>query len=370
MKTFSAKHLFDGKKIYDNQVVSIDNGLIKEIADKSSFLGAVKYLGDGVITPGFIDLQLNGCGGVLFNQQISIDTLEIMRNTWLKFGTTGFLPTLITSDFKDVISALNVSKEWFDKFGNAKGVLGIHLEGPFISEIKNGIHPKSFIIKPTNELLEQIVSYRKYFPIKMTIAVEKFSIEQIKYLSDSGIILSIGHSNADYYTAEAAIKIGILTSTHIFNAMSGLTARNPGVIGAVLNNNLYSGVIADMLHVDRANISLLQKLKQSQIYLVTDAVTPAGTDMNEFEFAGKKLYVKDGKCIDNDGVLGGSILTMSNAVRNCVENYGLSLEDSLAMASTIPAQVMGLGTLIGKIKTGYRADLIYMDLDDFECEVL
>ena len=152
--------------------------------------------------------------------------------------------------------------------------------------------------------------------------------------------------------------------------MSGLTGRNPGVIGAILNSDLYTGVIVDMLHVDGANIRLLQKVKQSHVYLVTDAVTPTGTDMIEFEFAGKKLFVKDGKCIDKEGVLGGARLTMNDAVRNCVENCRLSLEESLTMASTIPAKVMGMDQLIGKIKTGYRADLIYMDLDNFECEVL
>lgn len=370
MKAFSAKYIFDGEKLYDNQVVIVNNDLIKDIIDESNFSGIVKYLGNGVITPGFIDLQLNGCGGVLFNQQISTNTLATMRKTWLKFGTTGFLPTLITCDFKDVISALNVTKEWFDKFGDKKGILGIHLEGPFISEIKCGIHPTRFIIKPTKDLLEQIVSYRKYFPIKMTIAVEMFSLDQIKYLVDSGIILSIGHSNADYKTAETAIKMGITTSTHMFNAMSGLTGRNPGVIGAILNSNLHTGVIVDMLHVDSANIRLLQKVKQSQVYLVTDAVTPTGTDMTEFGFADKQLYVKDGKCIDKYEVLGGAKLTMNEAVRNCVENCSLSLEESLAMASTIPANVMGIDRLIGKIKIGYRADLIYMDLDNFECEVL
>ena len=370
MKAFAAKYIFNGKKLLEDHVVVIENGLVKDVTDKSSFLGIVKYIGDGVITPGFIDLQLNGCGGVLFNEQISTDTLEIMRNTWLKFGTTAFLPTLITSDFKDVISALNVTKEWFDKFGNSNGVLGIHLEGPFISEIKSGIHPKNFIIKPTNELLEQIVSYRKYFLIKMTIAVEKFSLEQIEYLIDNGIILSIGHSNADYKTAETAIKVGVTTSTHMFNAMSGLTGRKPGVIGAILNTDIYVGVIVDMLHVDAANIRLLQKVKDGRAYLVTDAVTPAGTDITEFEFAGKLLYVKNGKCVDQDGVLGGACLTMNQGVQNCLEECGLTLEESLAMATTIPAQVVGMDKFIGKIKKGYRADLVYMDLESFECEVL
>jgi N-acetylglucosamine-6-phosphate deacetylase len=370
MQAFTAKYIFDGTKLVDNHVVVIDNGIIHNVLPSVKFSGKVENLGNGVIAPGFIDLQLNGCGGVLFNDDISTNTLETMYQTWLKFGTTGFLPTLITSDFKDVIKSLNVTRDWFAKFGNKRGVLGLHLEGPFISVIKRGIHPERFIIDPTMELLEQIVSFKQYFPIKMTIAVEKFTVEQIKYLVDNGIIVSIGHCNADCATVEASIRHGVSTATHIFNAMSGLTGRNPGAIGAILNTDIYAGVIVDMLHVDSANIRLLEKIKKEQVYLVTDAVTPTGTEMTEFDFAEKHLYVKDGKCIDKDGVLGGAYLTMNDAVKNCVTQCGLTLEQSLAMASTIPARVMGLDGVIGRVTVGARNNLIYMDLDNFTCKVL
>ena len=370
MQAYSAKYLFDGTSLRENEVVLVENGLIVDVVALANAPEGVKSLGDGIITPGFIDLQLNGCGGVLFNDKISKDTLETMHQTWLKYGTTGFLPTLITSDFKDVVSALEVTKDWFNQYGNKRGVLGIHLEGPFISVIKRGIHPESFIIDPTMDLLKQIVAYQKYFPIKMTIAVEKFTPEQIRFLADSGIIISIGHCNASYVETDEAIKLGAATSTHMFNAMSGLTGRNPGVIGAILANDVYTGLIVDMLHVDGANVQLLEKIKKSQVYLVTDAVTPTGTDMTEFEFAGKNLFVKDGKCIDEDGVLGGAYLTMNDAVKNCVKQCNLSLSQSLAMASRIPAEVMGLGDVLGRIKAGYRADLIYMDLDTYTCKII
>lgn len=371
MQAFTSKYIFDGTTLREQEVVIVENGIIRDVIPNSMVPAGVKVkdYGDGVIAPGFIDLQLNGCGGVLFNDKIHKDTLEKMYQTWLKFGTTGFLPTLITSDFKDVITALNVVKEWFQNYGNNRGVLGIHLEGPFISVVKRGIHPERFIIEPTMDLLQQIVDFKSYFPIKMTIAVEKFSPEQIKFLVDNGIILSVGHCNADYATAENSIKLGVSTSTHMFNAMSGMTGRNPGLIGAILNNDIFTGVIVDMLHVDGANIRLLEKIKNGQVYLVTDAVTPTGTDMTEFEFAEKHLFVVDGKCLDKDGVLGGAYLTMNEAVKNCVEKCKLSLTESLAMASWVPAKVLRLENTLGKIKIGYRSNLIHIDLNNFECKI-
>ena len=373
MEAFTSRYIFDGNVLHEYSAVIVDKHLITDLVPLSDipFDMKITNLGDGVIAPGFIDLQLNGCGGVLFNNDISQNTLEVMYQTWLKFGTTGFLPTLITSgEFGNIIAALEVVKDWFSKFGNCRGVLGIHLEGPFISKVRHGIHNEEFIIPPTIALLERIVCYRQFFPIKMTIAVENFTKEQIKFLIDNKIILSIGHSDANYTQAEEVIKLGASTATHVFNAMSGLSGRNPGVIGAILNNDVYAGVIADMFHVDRANIRLLDKFKRGWIYLVSDAVTPAGTHLDQFDLLGKTLYLKDGRCIDKDGVLGGAYLTMSGAVKNCVDQCGLGLATALAMASLIPAKVMELDNILGKIKNGYRADLIYLGLNDFIPQII
>ena len=371
MQGFSSKYVFDGTSMLENKTVLVDKNKIINIVDLSDIPAGttVTNFGDGVITPGFIDLQLNGCGGVLFNDSISLETLEVMYQTWRRYGSTGFLPTLITSPFVDVIKSLQVTQEWFSLYGNTRGVLGIHLEGPFLSKSKSGIHPKEYIITPTDEMLQKIVAYRRHFPIKMTIAVEEFSEQQIKFLVDNNIIISIGHCNASYAVATKSIELGASTATHIFNAMSGLTGRNPGVIGAILNSDIYAGLIVDMLHVDAGNVKLLEKIKKNQIYLVTDAVTPTGTEMEEFEFAGKTLFVKDGKCIDAEGVLGGAYLTMDEAVKNFVTECKLPLTDGLAMASLIPAKVMGLDHELGRIKAGFRAELIYMDLNSFQCQV-
>ncbi len=371
MRAYTSKYIFDGEQLLTGKIIFVDdNNKIVDIVNNVPANIQIEYLGDGVISPGFIDLQLNGCGGVLFNDSITEATLDIMYQTWQKYGTTGFLPTLITSPFSDVIKALEVCKSWFNKYGNTRGVLGLHLEGPFLSLQKSGIHSKEYIIKPNNDMLQQIVSYNNYFPIKMTIAVEEFTSSQIKYLVDNGIIISIGHSNASYNVAIESINLGIKTATHMFNAMSGLTGRNPGVIGAVLNSEIYTGLIVDMLHVDVGNVELLNKVKNNQVYLVTDAVTPVGTSMLDFKLAGKQLYVKDGKCVDIDGVLGGAYLTMNDGIKNIVKYCHIDLATAIKMATLIPLQVLGLDHEMGRIKVNYRADLVYMDLDTYQVKII
>jgi N-acetylglucosamine-6-phosphate deacetylase len=374
MRYITSKFIFDGKNLLEDKVVIIDKHRIIEIIPRNSVTlkqQNIEDYGDNVIAPGFIDLQLNGCGGVLFNNQINGDSLEVIYQTCLKYGTTSFLPTMITCDFRDVIISLQVIKAWFAKYNDMRGVLGIHLEGPFISVTKKGIHPEKYIIKPTHGLLEQIVSYRKYFPIMMTIAVEEFDAEQIKFLIDNKIVLSIGHSNATYLQAKAAFDLGVSSATHVFNAMSGLTSRNPGVIGAVLNNQVYNGVIVDNLHVNNANLEILYKLKLNHTYLVTDAVTPMGAEgMTQFELAGKTLYIKGDKCLDENGVLGGAYLSMNQAVANCVNSGNISLNQALNMASQIPAKVLGSDNKLGKISPGFYANLIALNSVDFSCTII
>jgi N-acetylglucosamine-6-phosphate deacetylase len=372
VRAISAKYIFDGTNLHTNKVVLMANNLILNLVESNNLPQdiQVEHFANCVISPGLIDLQLNGCGGVLFNDDISLATLETMHQTNLKYATMGFLPTLITSKFSDVIQALNVVKQWFDKYGNSRGVLGLHLEGPFLSTTKRGIHPLEYIIEPTAELLDKIVHYAQFYPLKITLAPEVFSAEQISYLVRKGVIVAVGHSNASYEQAELAFKHGAQTATHMFNAMSGLTGRNPGVIGAVLANAPYLGLIVDLLHVDKANVNLLAKLRSNSVYLVTDAVTPTGTELSEFKFAGKQLYVKDGRCVDDSGTLGGAYLTLNTAVANCVKHCHISLEQALAMASRIPAQVLKLDHELGKIAPNYRANLVAINLSDYSATII
>lgn len=372
MRVVSAKYVFDGVNLLSDKAVLIDGNTIIDVVDKNKVYNAsqIEDFGDSVISAGLIDLQLNGCGGVLFNDSITLETLETMHQTNLRYGTTSYLPTLITSAVADVMQALEVTKQWFKLYGNTRGVLGLHLEGPFLSVEKRGIHPLEFIIKPTDDLLAAIVPYTKFFPIKMTLAPENFTVEQIEYLVKHGVIVSLGHTNATYAQAEAAFNHGAATVTHMFNAMSGMTGRNPGVIAAVLANAPYLGLIVDLLHVDKANVRLLAQLKPTTTYLVTDAVTPTGTNMTEFDFAGKHLYVREGRCVDDAGTLGGAYLTMNEAVEKCVNECELSLEQTLTMATLTPARLMGLDQQLGKIVAGHRADLIALNLKDYSCIII
>lgn len=368
----SAKYIFDGENMLTGHVIIKDEKNIIDIIPREDCdsLAIIQDLGDGVLTPGFIDLQVNGCNGVLFNDAITWDTLEIIYQYWLKCGTVGFLPTLITCDFELVLKALEVIKLWCSKFGNTRGVLGIHLEGPFISKLKKGIHVEHKIVPPRDEYLQQIVQYAEYFPIKMTIAVEEFTESQISFLATNGVILSIGHSNASYEQVLKSIKLGIVNITHVFNAMSGLSARKPGVIGAALATDLYVSVIVDLLHVHLANIKILTQLKPDKAYLVSDAVTPTGTAIKQFNLMGQELYVVNGKCIDSEGRLGGTCLTMLDAVRNCIKECEIPIIQVLKMASLIPAQLMKLDNLFGRIKPGYCTDLTFLDLEHFTCQVV
>lgn len=367
--------MFDGNVILLDRALVLENNTIVDMIEKNNIASlygdtdeVVNY-GDGLISQGFTDLQVNGIGGVAFNSARNEATLETMYQTSLKFGTVGFLPTMISCDFKEALEALETVKNWFFKYGDKRGVLGIHLEGPFLSWTKPGIHPKQYIIKPTSEYLERIISYRQYFPLKLTIAVEEFTREQIEDLVKNKVVLAIGHSDASYNEVSNSYALGVSAITHVFNAMSGLTARNPGVIGAALNLPFSCGLIADLIHVNASNIELLYKLKKDLIYLVSDSVTPTGTDMTEFSFANHTMYVKGNKIIDSKGVLGGACLTLNQAIKNCVK-VGIPLIDVLKMAVITPLRVMDFDTNRGCIAKGNEANLVYLDLTTFECKVI
>lgn len=370
-KYITSKYIFDGKQLLEGYALLINvNGscsLVSTDMLTKEQLNTCIYCGEGVISPGFIDLQLNGCGGVSFNEDLEIKTLEIMYQTCLNYATTKFLPTLITSPWQDVIQALDIVKDWFEKYATKRGVIGIHLEGPFISKQKKGIHQAQYIITPTDALLEIIVKYRQYFPIKLTIAPEVFSSKQITYLIKNHIVLAIGHSNASFEQASRAIDLGVRCATHTFNAMTGLIGREPGVVGALLNNeNIYLGLIADLHHVDKANINLLYKLKKQHLYLVTDTVTAMGTNMQQFRFSGTNIFVKDGKYLDAKGTLAGANLNLIMALQNCL-SIGLPLLDSLKMLTTNPSHALNMLELYGLNSID---ELIYLDLSNFSTSSL
>ena len=313
-----------------------------------------------LLLPGFIDIQVNGGAGVLFNDSPSVEAIARIGAAHRRFGTTGFLPTLISDDLATLEAAIEATRQAMAE--GVPGLLGIHIEGPFLSPRRKGIHQASKlrrIDETAFELLTSLASGRTL----VTLAPETTSIEMIGRLAKAGVIVSAGHSNATYATAREALDHGVTGFTHLFNAMSPLTSREPGVVGAALEDPAsWCSLIVDGRHVDPVVLKIALRCKPlDRFILATDAMPCVGSGEKSFRLQGKLITVKDGACVDEDGTLAGSDLDMASAVRNAVNLLGLDLLDASRMASGNPAQFLGLGDLLGRIAPGYRADLVLLD---------
>lgn len=314
------------------------------------------------LAPGFIDLQLNGCGGVLFNAEISSDTLDVMHNTNLKTGCTTFLPTLITSSDDDMRAAIEVVRAY--KAKHPERVPGLHLEGPYLSFERKGIHNDAFIRIPSPEMIDFLCDNADVITM-ITLAPENVPTDIIKRLSSAGIIVSLGHTNASAEQARAAEQAGATFATHLHNAMSPLTSREAGVVGAIFDSEvLGAGIIADGHHLSWENLRIARKIMGDRLVLVTDATTPAGTDMPTFEFAGQTIYHADGKCSNVDGTLAGSALTMIEAVANSVKAR-IPLNDAIDMATWNAAAAINDTAKLGGFEPGRYANFVVFD-DNFK----
>ena len=307
------------------------------------------------LTAGFIDLQLNGCGGVMFNEQTTVETLEIMQATNLKSGTTSYLPTFITSPDEGMKSAVKVMRDYLAKYRNQ--ALGLHLEGPYLSKEKKGVHREEYIREITPEMKTFLCDNADVIT-KITLAAENPTTQYIADFVEKGIIVSLGHSNATYEVANQAIAKGISFATHLHNAMSPISSgRAMGVVGAVLDSDLYAGIIVDGLHVEFGNVRIAKKVKGDKLCIVTDATAAAGSDIESFIFVGKTVYVRDGKCYDANGTLGGASVTMIESVENAVIKVGISLDETLRMCNLYPARAIGVDDHLGSIEAGKIANL-------------
>lgn len=355
--------IYTGHDVLTEHAVIVDAGKIQSIVKMVDLPKEIKIqdLQGANLSPGFIDLQLNGCGGVMFNDEVTADTMQIMHNANLKSGCTSFLPTLITSSDEDMQRAIFAAREYQQRYQNQS--LGLHLEGPYLNVLKKGIHRPDFIRKSDEEMIQTICDNHDVIA-KVTLAPEQNQPEHIQRLRDAGIVVSIGHTNATYQEARQGFANGITFATHLFNAMTPMVGREPGVVGAIYDTSeVYAGIIADGFHVDYANIRIAHKIKGDKLVLVTDATAPAGADMDHFIFVGKKVYYRDGKCVDENGTLGGSALTMIEAVQNTVEHVGIALDEALRMATLYPARAIGVDKQLGEIKPGMVANLTVFDRD-------
>ncbi|HBZ17233.1 MAG TPA: N-acetylglucosamine-6-phosphate deacetylase [Pantoea sp.] len=358
--------IFTGHEILDNHAVVIANGLIERVCPRAALDASIAQqdVAGAFIAPGFIDLQLNGCGGVQFNDDInalSVETLEIMQRANEKSGCTSYLPTLITSTDALMKRAIETMRAYLAKHQHQ--ALGLHLEGPWLNKAKKGTHNPELIRLPDAALVDFLCANADVIT-KVTLAPENAGSEVIRQLRDAGIIVSAGHSNATYEEAKTGFSAGVSFATHLYNAMPTFAGREPGLIGALFDSpDVYCGIIADGLHVHYANVRNAKRIKGDKLVLVTDATAPAGASIDQFIFAGKTIYYRDGLCVDENGTLSGSALTMIEAVQNSVEHCGIALDEALRMATLYPAQAMGVEKQLGTVEAGKVANLTVFTRD-------
>lgn len=352
--------VFTGYDVLDGHAVIIADGLIERVCPEAQLPAGIEThdLSGTLLVPGLIDVQLNGCGGVQFNDSldaISQQTLEIMQRANEKSGCTSYLPTLITSSDEFIKHGIAVMRTYLKTHRNQ--ALGLHLEGPYLSPVKKGTHNPAFIRQPTSEMIDYLCANADVI-IKVTLAPEMVEPRFISQLSDAGIIVSAGHSNATYHQARSGFAAGISFATHLYNAMPSITGREPGLMGAIFDTpEVYTGIIADGHHVAWASIRNAKRLKGDKLVLVTDATAPAGADIDQFIFANKTIYYRDGLCVDENGTLSGSALTMIEAVKNSVQHVGIALDEALRMATLYPARAIGVDHQLGTIEAGKIANL-------------
>lgn len=322
----------------------------------------VHDLGGALLLPGFIDVQVNGGGGALFNAAPTVATIHTIGAAHRRFGTTGFLPTLISDSVDTMRAALAAVEQAFDE--GVPGLLGIHLEGPYLAPARKGVHDPKWFHLPGEEELALLCAPHRGVRL-VTLAPERVPHETIARLAAAGVIVNAGHTAADHATIRAALAAGVRGFTHLFNAMTPLGSREPGVVGAALDDpGSWCGIIADGHHVHPASlrVAIAAKLR-GKMLLVTDAMPPVGADDPRYVLNGETITVKDGICQTAQGVLAGSALDMASAVRNTVQMLGLPLDEAARMASTYPADFLGLGASHGRIAVGCRADLVALDDD-------
>ena len=358
--------IFDGRRWHDDAALLVRDGVIEGIAPAGSVLDrAVRPLSGGMLVPGFIDLQVNGGGGALLNDEPTLDSLRTICSTFARFGTTALLPTLITDTPE--VTARTVAAGIEAAEAKVPGFLGLHLEGPHLSVARKGAHDPALIRPMDTADLEALIAARRGLPnLLTTVAAETVDPQQIARLTAAGIVVSIGHSDASFSTVAAAASAGARMATHLFNAMSQINNREPGVVGAVLaSGRLFAGLIADGIHVHPVTIDLALRAKvgPGRIFLVTDAMSMTGTDLKTITLNGRTIHRADGALRLADGTLAGADLTMIDAVTFMHRQVGLPLDEALRMASTYPAEAMGLSAERGHLAAGAVADFVHLTDD-------
>ncbi len=350
--------------VVEGRAVLVENGKIAGVVDAGAVPAEAQVhdLAGGLLVPGYIDTQVNGGGGVLFNDSPTPETIAAIGAAHRTYGTTGFLPTLISDDLSVVDAAMRATEAAIAQ--GVPGVLGVHIEGPFLNPKRKGIHDADKFRVIDDEALA-LLSSLKVGKTLVTLAPERTTPDMIQRLADAGVHVAAGHTNALYKTMRQALAHGLTGFTHLFNAMSPLTSREPGAVGAALESQTaWAGLIVDGRHVDPATLRIALRTRPlDRFMLVTDAMPTVGMTDKRFVLQGREIIVRDGVCVDDHGTLAGSDLDMAGAVRNAVSMLDLPLADAVMMASAAPAAFLGLDGQRGRIAPGYAADFCLLDED-------
>ncbi len=355
---WSAEKIFTGTEWLHNSALLVSNGRIQSIVSIPEIPAdvSVKKWDDCFIAPAFIDVQLYGASGKLLSAYPSAETLSLINKYCIKGGTTLCLPTVATNTKEVVYACIDAVKSYWK--GGGKGVWGLHLEGPWLNKIKRGAHIESLIHAPEIQEVKELLTYGKDVIKMITLAPEACSLEIIKLIAESGIIISAGHSNVTYNEAITAFNNGITTITHLYNAMSPLQHRAPGLVGAAFTHpTVKASIIADGHHVDFAAIKIAKAIMKERLFVITDAVTETPEGPYQHYLVGDKY--------ESGGILSGSAITMFGSFKNLVQKVDVSIEEALRMCSLYPAEVLSCQQQYGKLEPGYsaRAVVINKQLD-------
>jgi N-acetylglucosamine-6-phosphate deacetylase len=357
MLALAPTRLFTGSEILEGHTVHVSQGRILDITAATS-PSATRL--DGLLAPGFIDIQVNGGGGVLFNDAPTVESLETIANAHAQFGVTGLMATLISDDRARIIQAIDAVSEAVED--EVPGILGLHLEGPWLSDPRRGVHPSKHL-RPFDDEDVRLLARRRPFPLLVTVAPEQVDVDAIAQLKAAGVVVSIGHTEAPAEKVEAALAAGATGFTHLFNAMPAMEARKPGPVGVALaNRDCWAGLILDGIHVSPTSARAAFAAKTwRKLMLVSDAMATVGSKDQRMSLFGEKIEVKEGALRTAAGTLAGAHLDLSMAVRNAVSLLGAATTEALRMAGLTAAEFLGVAFERGRIATNCRADFVLLD---------
>ena len=360
-QAITGSKLFNGIDFIEHKALLIDDqhiaGIVNEDAIPTDF--SVQKLDGGILSPGFIDLQVNGGGGKLFNNSPDKESLNTIISAHQYFGTTSIMPTVISD-------SLNILQKCTDTISNEidnnHSLLGIHIEGPFFNVKYRGVHQKQYINTINASYLNLFETLDK-FPVMLTLAPECISIKQLKHLNSLGFKILAGHTDANYDQLEEAVKYGLDGFTHLFNAMGQISAREPGVVGSAFDfDETSASIIVDLHHVHPSLINLSFKQKpKGKLFFVSDSMATINHGEPSFELYDEVVSESNGRIINSEGKLAGSSITQIDAIKNAYQKCSIPLESAISMATLYPAEYLGVSDYIGQLKKGYRADLAHFD---------